>query len=59
MVRLVPCGVRECRQQQIDRRGTDRDVTNKRRRKNNSITEYVLQCLDVLRVLLVDLEVQL
>ena len=46
MVRLVPVGVRECRQAVVDRKiETDRDIKNKKRRKegrkNNSITEYV------------------
>jgi hypothetical protein len=43
MVRLVLCGVRECRQALIDRdREKDREITNEKKRKKNSITEHVL-----------------
>jgi hypothetical protein len=50
MVRLMSCGFRECRQAAIDKRerereGTDRDITNKKRREEHrskySITKHV------------------
>ena len=41
MVRLVSCGVGECRHAAIDKERDKDAVMNKKRRKNNSITEHV------------------
>ena len=42
MVRLVPCGVRECRRAAIDRERETDTSRNKKRKEEQSITEYVL-----------------
>ena len=42
MVRLVPCGVRECRQTVIDRERQAETSQTRKERKINSITQYVL-----------------
>jgi hypothetical protein len=44
MVRLVPCGARECKQAAIDRQERERETSQTRKgRKEAHRTEYVLR----------------